>query len=314
MSKLRSVAGVVPPQLIILLLLVGYLSWALPESFPTLDNGVNIAKQISVLAIVSAGLTLVAIGGWLDLSVGSTFSLLSVMSVTLQPSNPWAAVLVPLAAAVLIGTVNGAIVGRLNANSIVVTLGSLSVVGGIALLWTNGATVRAVEGTWYSVPGRGVFLGVPLFVYAFLILVVIYELILRRTVFGRSLRYVGTNPEAARIAGVSLTGTAIGAFVLCSAAVAVAALLQASRVSSADPMAGAELEFNAITAIVIGGVSLRGGKGTVIKTLIGVLLLSVIENGLRLYNVPFEWQYITKGLLILIALVADTRERRTLER
>jgi ribose/xylose/arabinose/galactoside ABC-type transport system permease subunit len=227
----------------------------------------------------------------------------------MQLKNDLPAVCIPFIIAILLGLFNGLIVTQFNVNSIIVTLGSLSVFAGLALFYVNGAIIIGRPDTWYSFIGHGKLLGVPLHVVLFIIVAFIYEIILSKTSFGRSLKYVGTNIEAARIAGVRVNRVRIVAFIISSLSVALAAVILSSRMNSGSPVAGVGFEFNAVTAVVIGGTSLVGGKGSIAKTVIGVLLLSVIINALTIYNVPYAFQNISKGLLIIIAIVIDVRSR-----
>lgn len=301
------------PQFFILVLLIAALAVTTPK-FATAANFLNILKQVSVISIISCGLTLVAISGCLDLSVGSALSLLNIISATLQLKNDALAVLVPVGAGLLIGLFNGLIVTSFDANSIIVTLGSLSFFAGLALLYTNGAIIIGKTGTWYSLIAQGKVLHFPIHVLMFILVAIVYEVILQRSTFGRSLFYIGTNREAARIVGIRTALVRTAAFVVCSFSVSVSSIILSSRMASGTPVAGVGYEFDAITAIVIGGTSLFGGKGSIRNTIIGVLLLAVIINALTLYNIPFAFQNISKGLLIITAVIADIKSRGKLEK
>jgi len=296
------------PQLLILLALVVVLSIMTP-SFATIGNVINIFKQVSVIAIVACGLTLVVVSGALDLSVGSAVSLLTVVSATIQLNNDLAAVLVPLAVALVLGLFNGLIITSFKVNPIIVTLGALSVFAGAALIYTNGAIIIGIPGTWYSFLGQGKLVGVPFHVVVFIAIAVVCEVVLSRTKFGKALIYIGTNGEAARIVGIRTRMVRIVAFLISAVSAAVAGVILSSRMNSGSPVAGVGFEFDAITAIVIGGNSLTGGRGSIRNTIIGVLLLAVIVNALTLYNVPFAFQNITKGFLIILAITVDVRAR-----
>jgi inositol transport system permease protein len=152
-------------------------------------------------------------------------------------------------------------------------------------------------------------LSIPFHVIIFITVAIIYDFLLNRTRFGRALKYVGTNLEAARIAGIRVNRVRIVAFIISSMSAAIAAIILSSRMNSGSPVAGVGFEFDAITAVVIGGTSLIGGAGSIRKTIIGVLLLAVIINVLTLYNVPFAFQNIAKGILIIVAIVVDVRTR-----
>lgn len=296
------------PQLLILLALVVVLSIVTP-SFATIGNVINIFKQVSVIAIIACGLTLVVVSGALDLSVGSAVSLLTVVSATIQLKNDLAAVLVPLVVALVLGLFNGLIITSTRVNPIIVTLGALSVFAGAALIYTNGAIIIGIPSTWYSFLGQGKLLGIPFHVVVFVGIAIVCEVVLSRTKFGKALIYIGTNSEAARIVGIRTRSVRIVAFLISALSAGVAGVILSSRMNSGSPVAGVGFEFDAITAIVIGGNSLTGGRGSIRSTIIGVLLLAVIVNVLTLYNVPFAFQNITKGFLIILAITVDLRAR-----
>lgn len=296
------------PQLCILILLVLVFSVVL-ENFLTEANFVNMLKQSSILMLLSAGLTFVVITGNLDLSIGSLLSLLLCLSIRLQPKSVTMAIIVPFLIAAVIGSFNGFIVGRFNVNSVIVTLAMMSGIAGITLIYTSGMMSRGVPGTAYSFLATGEILGIPLYVIIVLMVVVVYEFILRKTTFGRKLYYYGVNNEAALIVGINRQKLMITVFMISSLSVAMATILMGSRMLSASPVAGTGYELDAITAILIGGVSMDGGRGTIINTVIGVLLVTVIINGLTLLNVPFDYRNVAKGMLILIAILADRKSR-----
>ena len=296
------------PQLLILVGIVLVLAVINPK-FAQVSNIINIFRSVSVIAIISCGLTLVVVSGALDLSVGSALSLLTVISTVFQLRSDSSAIWVPFVVAVFLGLFNGLIITLFNVNSIIVTLGSLSLFAGIALLYVNGAIIMGIPDTWYSFIGQGRVMGISFHIILFILVAVFYEILLSRTSFGRSLKYIGANIEAARIAGIRVNLIRIIAFIISSLSVALAAVILSSRMNSGSPVSGVGFEFNAVTAVVIGGTSLAGGKGSIANTIIGVLLLSVIINALTLYNVPYAFQNISKGLLIISAIIIDVRLR-----
>ena len=302
-------------NLVILIVLVIILSITIP-SFRQSSNFLNILKNIATITIVSSGLTLVVVGGGLDLSVGSTFSLSAILSIVMliKYNSVVLAVIVPIGAAIIVGSINGVVTSKFNLSSIIVTLGMLSFVSGFTYFIVNGGTQVADPNAVYETIAKASLLGIPLYCYLFVIIAVLYELLLRKTTFGRNLILIGTNPEAARIVGINIILTRTISFIICSVSVAIAAIILSSRMMTAAPAVGNGYEFTAITAIVIGGVSLNGGKGNIYNTVIGSVLLGVLINALTLTNVPFAFQAISKGLLVIIALTLDVRARRSLER
>jgi inositol transport system permease protein len=296
-------------QVLIFIFLLIVFSAISPE-FRTVGNFINLLKQITVIGVISCGMTMVIITGCLDLSVGSAFSLLGLVSIIFQRNNNVLGIAMPVMAAVVIGLFNGFIVTRYKINSIIATLGTLSILSGIALLITNGAIISGRTGTWFGIIGGGRFLGVPNHVYVLIAIMAIFHIVLSRTTFGRKVKYVGTNATAAEIAGMRPARVRTSAFVMSSLSVSVAVIIYTSRMTTASPIAGLGYEFDAITAVVIGGTSLAGGKGSIFKTIIGVLLLATIVNILTLFNVPFSYQSIMKGVLIITAIYVDIRARR----
>jgi ribose transport system permease protein len=300
-------------NIIILVVLVAILSLTVPN-FAQVSNFINILKSIAFISIISCGMTLVVIGGGLDLSVGSTFSLCAILSIVmLNRYNTVLAIIIPIVAGIIVGIINGYISSRFNLSSIIVTLGMLSVIGGFTYFIVNGGTqVGVPNGTFEKISKLSLF-KIPIYVWAFIILAILFEILLKKTTFGRNLVLIGTNPEAAKIVGINTTLVRTLSFVICGFSVSIAAILLSSRLVTAAPSAGAGYEFDVITALVIGGVSLTGGKGNIYNTIIGAILLGVIINALQLTNVPFAFQAITKGLLIILAITLDTRARRNIE-
>ncbi|MCF7929415.1 MAG: ABC transporter permease [Spirochaetales bacterium] len=296
-------------QIIILIIFVVVFSIISPD-FRTAGNFINLLKQVTVIGVISCGLTMVVITGCLDLSVGSVFSMLGLIAILCQQHSNLLGIAVPLAIAVAVGLFNGFIVTKYNVNSIIATLGSLSLFSGIALLITNGAIISGRTRTWYGIIGRGKMLEIPNHVFVLFLVAIIFHIILSRTSFGRKAKYVGTNRAAAQIAGIKTKKIRTIAFVISSLSVAIAVLIYTSRMTPASPIMGVGFEFDAVTAVVIGGTSLAGGKGSIFRTIIGVLLLATIINVLTLYNFPFAFQSIIKGMLIITAIVIDVRARK----
>ncbi len=274
----------------------------------------NILKQSTTISLISCGMALVVIGGNLDLSVGSLLSLTLGLSISMHLRNTALAIIVPLFVAAVVGVINGIIISKFRVNSIIVTLGALAIINGIIMFYRKGRIVVGIPGTSYSTITDARFFGIPSFIIIYFVIAILYHILLKKTSFGRKLIYQGTNPEAAIIAGINVRFVTIMSFVICSASVAIASILQGARLLQGSTNTGAGMEFNALTAILIGGISLNGGKGTIFNAMIGVFLLAVIINALTLLNVPFEWRNIAKGLLILIAISADAIARGRYEK
>ena len=300
------------PQLIILVLLIVLFAIAVPEFF-TIGNIMNVLKQNTTVSIVSCGLAFVVIGGNLDLSVGSLLSLTLGLSLSMTMNNTLLAILVPLGVSIAVGFANGYIVSRFNVSSIIVTLGSLSAIAGFVQFYRKGNIIIGMPGLAYSKITSLKILGIPSYVLIFILVAILFQFLLKQTALGRKLRLQGANREAAIVAGINVKLVTILSFVICSLSVALASILQGARLMQGSTNTGAGLEFDALTAILIGGISLSGGKGTILNAMIGVFLLGIIINALTLLDVPFEWRNIAKGILILIAISADVFERSRYE-
>jgi len=297
------------PQTILLIFCIIVFYFLVPN-FGTQKNLTNIIKQSMLIAIASCGLTLVVIGGNLDLSIGALYTLCLVFSVGMQMHSVMLAIIVPIGIAVSAGFLNGYIIGRFKVNSIIVTLGTLAIFSGFIMVYTKGNVVVGLPGTAYSdISGFKIF-NLPFFMIAYFIIAILYQFLLRKTKYGRALRYQGVNSEAAYTSGINTKKTTIISFIISGCSVGIASIFMGSRMLQANTIAGAGLEFDALTAILIGGVSLGGGVGSIYKAMIGVFLLAVIMNALTLFNAHFEWRTVVKGLLILTALFADIQRRK----
>ena len=292
-------------QLIILILLIAVFSIIVPQ-FATYKNLMNILKQTLVISLACSGLALVILSGNLDLSIGSLYTFTLVLSVGMQRSNNVLAVLVPIVAALIVGLINGYIVTSFNVNSIIVTLGMYAVLAGLIMAYTKGNVIVGNYGTSYSLLAEFRIFHIQFYIFFYIIIAIIYQIILKTTKFGRSIIYIGINQEAARIVGINYKRVVTLTFMICSLSIAMAAIFMGSRQLQANTIAGVGLEFEALTAVLIGGVSLRGGKGSIYNAMIGVFLLAVIMNALTLFGVAFEWRNIASGILILLALGVDS--------
>jgi len=296
------------PQLLLLVAMVAVCMLAVPR-FGTSRNMLNILKTIATTSIIGCGMAVVLIGGNLDLSVGSVFSLLCVVSMRMQNTSVLLGIVVPFAFAMGVGVINGFLIYKFKINSIIVTLGTMSIFSGVALLYSNSSAIAARPGTSFDLISGTSFLGIPSYVYIFFLVALLLEVLIKRTSFGRSLYLQGTNRQAAEIAGINVSAVTILSMVICSCCVAVAAIIQCSRVGSAYPISGVGMEFNALAGVLLGGVSLSGGKGNVLKTIVGALLLQTIVNSMILLDITHEWQDIVKSLLIIIAIIFTEKTR-----
>lgn len=291
-----------------LMLLFGLLS----EHFLTGRTFATLANRIPPLTVIAAGMTLVLIIGGIDLSVGSVLGLAgSVLGLALVDWGwpLWAAACVCLGVGLAAGTVNGLVSVWFGIPSFIVTLGMLEIARGLAYLTTRSQTKYigdTVEGLSRALPGLGVSMA---FVLALLVIGAA-QLLLSRTVFGRYLVAVGTNEQAVRLAGIESRWHRVAVFSLAGLLAGLGALFYTSRLGSADPNAGVGMELSAIAAVVIGGTSLMGGRGSVVSSLLGVLIIATLEAGLAQMGVSEPAKRVVTGGVIVLAVVLDAWRNR----
>lgn len=294
--------------IIIALLLVG-LSLA-SDSFLTARNLLNILNQSAPLAIIACALTLVIIGGGFDLSTGAIFGVAAVSAGWIAIHvDPYLAVVAGPVIGLLLGTLNGTIITVFGVHSFLVTLATSLVYRGIAILITDGKLipVRIAEFAWL---GRYKFGLVNVAVIVMLVFMVLMMFVLNRTTFGRAVFAVGGNEEAAILSGIRTRLVKVITFALSGAAAGLAGVITVSRISMAEPQAGAGLEFEAIAAVILGGTSIMGGAGAVWRSIAGVLLMALIGNGFNILNVNPFFKDLTTGVIIVIAVALAASGRR----
>jgi ribose transport system permease protein len=262
---------------------------------------------MAILAIVAFGITIVMVGGAFDLSVGSQAALHGVISalVMVRTDSVWLGVAAGLASGLLVGLLNGLTVGLLGINPFIATLGTLVLARGVALALTGGQVVTGLPDEIREF-GTGRPLGLPWIVWLMVVCALIAAYVLHATPFGLRVFALGNSREAARLAGIRVARTQIATFVCSGLFAAVAGIAITSRVRSGQPLSGELLELYAIAAAVLGGTSLYGGRGAVWRTVFGVALIAVIQNGLNLLHVATEYQMIAIGVVFIIAALAET--------
>ncbi len=288
-----------------LLALVAILS-LLSDRFLTPSNVINVLRQISINAIIAAGMTVVIIGRGIDLSVGSLLALTGVVAASLAVGGLPAglAIAAALGLGLVMGVFNGAFVAYAGIAPFIVTLAGLTIFRGMALAITDGRPVSGLPPIFMTI-GYGSSLGLPVPIWIMLGFLAITHVILRHMALGRSIYAIGGNEEAARLSGIAVRRVKLFTFAYSGLAAALAAMVLTGRLNSAQPSAGVMFELDAIAAVVVGGTSLFGGKGGVFGTLIGALIIGVINNGMNLLNVPSFYQQIVKGGVILAALLIE---------
>ena len=308
-------------SLIALLLMVVAMS-LLSDSFLTPENGWNILRQISVNLCLSIGMTLIILSGGIDLSVGAILALSGAVAAgvlkngigipaidTLLQFTLTGAIVCGIGVGLALGWFNGFVITKFRLPPFVATLGMFSIARGLTLLWTGGFPITGL-GASFAFIGTGVFFGVPMPVWITIGLVAVFVLVTRRMKFGRYLYAVGGNERAARLTGLRVNRIKVWVYTLGGGLAGVAGLLHTARLDSATPNAGLGYELDSIAAVVFGGTSLSGGRGSVLGTVLGCLIIGVLNNGLFLLNVSPFWQMVVKGLVILAAVAIDKANAR----
>ena len=275
--------------------------------FLTFDNAVNVLLNAAPLALIAGGMTLTLIAAEIDLSVGSVVALVGSLAALLSVNfgAPWPIVLLgAIGAGAVVGVVNGWFTTRLGMPSFVATLAMLGIARGVALLITQGKPIYGLPDTiaWL---GQGELWIVPVPIVLAALILAALHFALSRTRFGLNVYAVGGNPEAARLSGVDVPGVKMAVLVLSAVLASVGGLILAARLNAGSGTVGADLLLDAIAAVVIGGTSLLGGVGRITGTVLGVLLIASIRNGLVLLNVSAFWQQVAIGGLILLAVSVD---------
>lgn len=293
---------------IALVLIIGLLSVISP-AFLTFNNMMNVLRQVSINGLLAIGATFVILTRGIDLSVGSILAFSGVVTASLVQGGAypeWIAIAAGLLAGLVLGWVNGFVVAKWYVAPFIVTLGMMSAARGLTFVYSDGRPIPGLSESFKWI-GGGTLIGVPVPVWILLIVFALSSFLLYRTRIGRYVYAVGGNEESALISGVNVKRVKIIVYSLSGLLAALAGIILTSRVTSGLPQAGSSYELDAIAAVVIGGTSLAGGKGRLWGTMIGVLLIGVINNGLDLLNVSSYYQLIVKGLVIVIAVLIDSK-------
>ena len=298
--------------LIALAVLVGIFGSLRPDVFFLARNISNIGQGIAILGILATAQTIVIVSGGLDISVGAVVGL---STVCIALGVVWTGSLafgIPFGIAVgaLAGLVNGLIVTVGGVNAVIATLGTMAAFRGVAFIMSDGQSISIFNPALRFI-GSGKLLGLPVTIAVLLVVCAAFFVLMRFTIIGRNIYAIGGNPVVARLAGLNNRAYQIGVYVLSGAAAGLAGLLLAARTGSGQPISGSDgLELQAITAAVLGGCALTGGKGTIVGGLLGVLILGVLNNGMILTSVPTFYQMVARGLLLIAAVLVAEQQRR----
>lgn len=300
-SKYKSLIGLV--------ILCAIITFVAP-TFLTLSNITNVFTQVSVNAIIAVGMTFVILTGGIDLSVGSTLAISGALAASIIKStgNIFLAVIVASLVGIGIGLINGILISKGKLQAFIATLATMTIFRGATLVFTNGTPISKLPEAFVNVGnGKIGFLPMPVIITVIVSTIAIY--VLSQTKLGRYVYALGGNEDSARLSGINTTKIKTLVYVISGFASSIAGVIIASRIGSASPNAGIGFELDAIAAVVIGGTSLSGGEGKITGTLIGALIIGVLNNGLNIMNVSPFYQLIVKGLVILTAVLLDKKNK-----
>ena len=293
------------------LILIIVIITALNPGFLSVSNLMNVLRQVSINALIAFGMTFVILTGGIDLSVGATLALTGAVTAGMMASgiDPIFAMLLGLLLGAVLGAINGFIIAKGKVAPFIATLATMTIYRGLTLVYTDGRPISGLgDSLTFQMLGKGYFLGIPVPVVTMIISFGILYFILKKTTFGRRVYAVGGNEEASILSGINADRIKIYVYSLLGLLAALASLILTSRLNSAQPTAGEMFELDAIAAVVLGGTSLTGGRGWIVGTLIGALIIGVLNNGLNLIGVPSFFQQVVKGAVILLAVLLDRKK------
>ncbi len=309
LSKSKGLVQKLGPLLGLLLIII--IISIMSPNFLTATNIFNVLRQVSISALIAFGMTFVILTGGIDLSVGSTLALTGAISAGFLASgmNPLLAMFIGLALGAILGAVNGFIIAKGKVAPFIATLATMTIYRGLTLVYTDGKPVSGLgDSLVFQMFGKGYFLGIPVPVITMVIAFFVLFFILKKTTFGRRVYAIGGNEEASRLSGINVDRITIAVYSLTGVLAALSALILTSRLNSAQPTAGVSYELDAIAAVVLGGTSLTGGRGWIFGTIVGALIIGVLNNGLNLIGVSSFFQQVVKGVVILIAVLIDRKK------
>ncbi len=293
--------------LILLIVIVSVLN----PSFLEPLNILNLLRQVSINALIAFGMTFVILTGGIDLSVGAILALSSALTAGMIVSgvDPILAIFIGCILGGLMGIVNGLFITKGKMAPFIVTLATMTIFRGLTLVYTGGNPITGLgENELFQLFGRGYFLGIPVPAITMMITFIVLYIVLHKTPFGRKTYAIGGNEKAALISGIKVPRVKVMIYGLSGMLAALAGAILTSRLNSAQPTAGTSYELDAIAAVVLGGTSLAGGKGRIVGTLIGALIIGTLNNGLNLLGVSSFYQMVVKGIVILFAVLLDRKK------
>ncbi len=295
--------------LIALIILFVAMSFASPHFFKFV-NIINVLRQISQIGIIAVGMAYVMITGGIDLSVGSTVALSGVVMayLTQQGMSPILAMLIAILAGCVVGSISGTLIVMTGVNPFITTMAMLNIIKGVAYLITGGMPIPF--NNELSVIGGGTFLEVPIPIYIMIVALIIGHVILTKTVFGKNIFAVGGNEKYAKLSGINVQRTKISVYAITGMLAAIAGIISTCNLKIADTAAGSGMEMDVIAAVVIGGVSMSGGKGSIRGVLLGAAIMGIIRNGFVLLRLSSYLQMISIGVVIILAVAMDQIKKK----
>lgn len=313
-GALSKAANIAKQQGILLAFICLLLLFSLTSDvFLTYKNITLVLRQISIWGVIACGMTFVIIGGNWDLSVGSLTSLTTVVVITLHDKiGPVPAMIVAVLVGLISGVISGYLVGFQKLNSLIITLGMLGVLQAITLIYTGGKYSRILnpDDTWFSFIGRGFLWGVPFPVILLVVIGVIFAILLSRTVYGRRVMAVGGNPVASKYTGIRESLVVMSTFMLTGIATGIGGIMLGSRMMAAQNYIGEGYEFQVITGVILGGTSLTGGEGNIFKSIIGIVIIGMLNNWFILMGMQYYYQWTAQWVIILAVVWLDVAAKR----
>ncbi|MCG4579771.1 ribose ABC transporter permease [Clostridium cochlearium] len=294
-----------------LILLCVIISILTPR-FLNVSNIMNVFTQVSVNAILAIGMSFVILTGGIDLSVGSTLAISGAISASIirATNSIFLSIIVALIIGAIIGLMNGVVVAKGKIQAFIVTLATMTIFRGVTMVYTNGTPISGLSDKFMLIGNKKILGYIPVPAIITIVVLIIAWYILSQTRYGRYVYALGGNEDSARLSGINTDKIKTIVYVICGITAALSGVITTSRVGSASPNAGLGFELDAIAAVVLGGTSLAGGEGTVVGTIIGAMIIGVLNNGLNLAGVSAYYQSIVKGLVILLAVLIDKKSKK----
>lgn len=300
---------------VVIMLIVFAIFAITQKSFLTGSNIMNVLRQVSIYGICVTGVSFVMISGGVDFSVGSQIALLGLIAASLTNTFHVPVILAfaaAIAIGILIGLLNAGIASAFSLMPLVVTMCSMLIISGLALIVTNGYAIYDMPESFLWI-GQGRVLGIPVSIIVMFICIFIGWFILNRTYLGRNIYALGGNEEAARLAGIETKKLRMIVYAISGTFVAIASLTLAARTNNASATAGNNYQFDCLTAACLGGIQLGGGNGNILKSFLGVLTIGILNNGLVLAGASTNWQTVLKGVLLLVAIILGAMSKKAAE-